>query len=150
MFWNVCAIVQTWCSILAAVPGSRLVLKSKPFLCLETQRYWLRRFTARGIPGWRISLFPLTTDTCRHLSQYAMMDISLDPWPYSGVSSTYCQHTSIFVCLSTLKPPMKPVAHKGCFSQWLCFDLSSPIKTISYFSCVSYACHVHLKDLLLS
>ena len=78
--------VQTWCRILLAVPFSRLVLKNKPFLCTETQRYWLKRFTSRGVPGWRVSLLPLTAGTGDHMSQYSMMDISLDPWPYAGAS----------------------------------------------------------------
>lgn len=87
------AAVQTWCHILAAVPRSRLLLKNKPFLCTETQRLWLRRFTTRGIAGWRVSLLPLTAGTGDHMGQYAMMDISLDPWPYAGAHPSprlYC------------------------------------------------------------
>ena len=76
--------MQTWCQILAAVPRSRLLLKNKPFLCAETQRLWLRRFTALGVQAWRVSLLPLTAGTGDHMGQYAMMDVSLDPWPYAG------------------------------------------------------------------
>lgn len=75
-----------WCDILKAVPRSRLVLKNKPFLCPETQQLWLKRFTARGVAGWRVDLLPLTAATGAHLGQYAMMDIALDPWPYAGAS----------------------------------------------------------------
>ena len=61
------------------------MLKNKPFACAETRAMWLRRFTARGIAGWRIDLLPLTADTGDHLQQYSLMDMSLDPWPYAGV-----------------------------------------------------------------
>jgi hypothetical protein len=93
--------VQTWCRILAQVPRSRLILKGKPFLCAETQQFWLRRFTARGISGWRVTLLPLTADTSGHLRQYSMMDISLDPWPYAGAhaSSFHTPSCSSFVRL---------------------------------------------------
>jgi hypothetical protein len=83
--WTKCVhLLQTWCSILAAVPRSRLVLKNKPFACAETRAMWLKRFTSRDVASWRIDLLPLTAQTGDHMQQYSMMDISLDPWPYTG------------------------------------------------------------------
>lgn len=76
--------MQVWCDILKAVPRSRLVLKNKPFLCAETRALWLKRFTSRGVPSWRVDLLPLAAATGDHMSQYGMLDIALDPWPYTG------------------------------------------------------------------
>lgn len=80
--WAGCS--QTWAAILAAVPRSRLILKNKPFACVETRAAWLRRFAVRGVELWRVELLPLTAGTGEHLAQYGLMDISLDPWPYAG------------------------------------------------------------------
>ena len=80
------ASVQVWCAVLTAVPTARLVLKNKPFACPDTRALWLRRFTLRGVAGWRVDLLPLTAGTADHMAQYSLMDISLDPWPYAGAA----------------------------------------------------------------
>lgn len=85
--------VQTWCNILKAVPNSRLVLKNKPFACLDVQALWLQRFVACGIDSCRVDLLPLTPDTGCHLEQYSQMDLSLDPFPYAGAPpAVACWH----------------------------------------------------------
>eukprot|EP00892_Ulva_mutabilis_P003757 jgi/Ulvmu1/1753/UM117_0030.1 len=95
-------VLDVWCDILKAVPRSRLVLKNKPFLCPETQALWLRRFTARGVAGWRVDLLPLAAATGDHLGQYALMDIALDPWPYAGTTTT-CEAIFMGVPVVTLR-----------------------------------------------
>ena len=41
-----------------------------------------------GIPSERIDLLPLTASNSDHLATYSQMDISLDPWPYAGTTTT--------------------------------------------------------------
>ena len=39
-------------------------------------------------PPLQVDLLPLTAANRDHLAQYAMMDVSLDPWPYAGTTTT--------------------------------------------------------------
>lgn len=79
-----------WAAILAAVPRSRLVLKNKPFACEAARSHLLRQLAALGVEGWRVDLLPLAPGNSQHLSQYALMDISLDPFPYAGEREALC------------------------------------------------------------
>jgi hypothetical protein len=70
---------------IARVPNSRLILKNKPFACPVIKSQWMDRLVSLGVDAWRIELLPLTTANADHLAQYALMDISLDPFPYAGL-----------------------------------------------------------------
>lgn len=35
-----------------------------------------------------MDLLPLAAANRDHLTQYALMDVSLDPWPYAGTTTT--------------------------------------------------------------
>jgi len=47
-------------------------------LCVLTQ----------GVSADRVDLLPLAPATVEHLATYGVMDISLDPWPYAGTTTT--------------------------------------------------------------
>lgn len=121
-----------WCELLKAVPRARLVLKNKPFLCPETQALWLKRFTSRGVAGWRVDLLPLTAATGDHMSQYAMMDIALDPWPYAGAPSPPPPTPCIFGLCSFVDFGRNRLADVSfCqIGQDHCFCVSGPETTI--------------------
>lgn len=68
------------------MPGSRLLLKNKPFACEVVRRQWLCQLEALGVEAWRVDLLPLAPANADHMAMYAQMDISLDPWPYAGGS----------------------------------------------------------------
>lgn len=36
----------------------------------------------------RVDLLPLAAATADHLSMYGLLDVSLDPWPYAGTTTT--------------------------------------------------------------
>jgi len=78
------AVLALWARVLAAVPGSRLVLKNKPFACPQARALWMSRLGALGVEGWRVDLLPLAPSNAEHLAQYGLVDISLDPFPYAG------------------------------------------------------------------
>ena len=81
-------VLSLWARILRSIPGARLVLKNKPFACdAVRQRFWAA-FEAEGVSRDRIDLLPLALATRDHLSQYGLMDICLDPWPYAGTTTT--------------------------------------------------------------
>ncbi len=39
---------------------------------------------SQGIEAWRVDLLPLAASNAEHLAMYALMDISLDTFPYAG------------------------------------------------------------------
>lgn len=81
-------VLRTWSNILCSVPNSRLIMKNKPFACESVkQKYW-HMFEEFGISRDRIDLLPLAPTTERHLDQYSMIDICLDPFPYAGTTTT--------------------------------------------------------------
>lgn len=80
-------VIDAWRSVLATVPGSRLVFKapqlSDPALLPDVRA----RFAAAGLDLDRITLRGATGHRA-HLAAYADIDIALDPFPYSGGLST--------------------------------------------------------------
>ena len=42
----------------------------------------------QGVAADRVDLLPLAPATSDHLATYGEMDISLDPWPYAGTTTT--------------------------------------------------------------
>ncbi len=80
--------MKLWARILNAVPRSRLALKNKPFACETAKAHFLGLLTSEGIEPWRVDLLPLAVANSDHLGQYCLMDISLDPFPYAGTTTT--------------------------------------------------------------
>jgi len=82
------AVVSVWSSILHAVPGSRLLLKTKqlndPILCEKTRA----RFATCGITPNRLMLNGLIASSDEHLDEYNKVDIALDTFPYPGVTTS--------------------------------------------------------------
>lgn len=76
--------LHLWRDVLAAVPGSRLMLKS---FGLDFTA-WQSRLAAHGIEPRRVSLLPPTRSVAEHLACYAGMDVALDPFPYQGTTTT--------------------------------------------------------------
>jgi predicted O-linked N-acetylglucosamine transferase (SPINDLY family) len=80
--------VAAWARILAALPGSRLILKAQHLGEGAVASATRARFAALGIGGERIELRPMTADTASHLAAYGEVDIALDTFPYPGVTTT--------------------------------------------------------------
>uniref|UniRef100_A0A6B2KYC6 Probable UDP-N-acetylglucosamine--peptide N-acetylglucosaminyltransferase SPINDLY n=1 Tax=Arcella intermedia TaxID=1963864 RepID=A0A6B2KYC6_9EUKA len=91
----------TWAEILKAVPKSRLVLKSKSFISPSVRSKILKIFTQHGLDTHQVDLLPLTSRTLDHLSSYALMDFSLDTFPYAGTTTT-CEALFMGVPVITL------------------------------------------------
>ncbi|GBF98706.1 UDP-N-acetylglucosamine--peptide N-acetylglucosaminyltransferase-like [Raphidocelis subcapitata] len=81
-------VLALWARVLAAVPGSRLVLKNQPFACPQARALWMGRLAALGVAAWRVDLLPLAPSNAEHLAQYALLDVALDPTPYAGTTTT--------------------------------------------------------------
>lgn len=82
-------VVETWAAILAAVPGSRLLLKSQALADPGTRRRTESMFARAGIATGRIELISWLPDPADHLAAYGQADIALDPFPFNGTTTTF-------------------------------------------------------------
>jgi predicted O-linked N-acetylglucosamine transferase (SPINDLY family) len=65
-------------------------------------QHFRRHFTCAGVEAERIILLPLAVTTRDHLHLYNDMDISLDPFPYAGTTTT-CEALAMGVPCVTLR-----------------------------------------------
>jgi protein O-GlcNAc transferase len=79
---------ELWAKILIAVPGSRLVMKTRNFADSATRRYAMDMFIRQGIAAERIELLSMKTSFEAHLDTYNRIDIALDTFPYNGTTTT--------------------------------------------------------------
>ncbi|KAK9823008.1 hypothetical protein WJX81_006345 [Elliptochloris bilobata] len=94
-------VLRLWARILAAVPDARLLLKNKPFACESARAHFLAALAAEGVAPARVDVLPLTAGTAEHLALYAALDVSLDPFPYAGTTTT-CESLFMGVPVVTL------------------------------------------------
>ena len=80
--------ISVWAAILTLVPESRLLLKSKALSDPETRHRILRAFSAHRIGANRLELLGWLPSTTDNLGFYAEIDVALDPFPYSGTTTT--------------------------------------------------------------
>lgn len=80
-------VIALWARILEAVPGSRLFLKATQLREPETRRSLLARFAMCGISSERLILEG-ATPRAEYLAAYHRVDIALDPFPYTGGTTT--------------------------------------------------------------
>ncbi len=76
-------VLAAWSRILAAVPGSRLVIRTHALRDEATRAVTEQRMLEAGLPLDRIELL----GGCPHgelLADYNRIDIALDPFPYAG------------------------------------------------------------------
>ena len=67
----------------------------------------LGQLQAAGVDGSRVDLLPLAAANADHLATYALMDISLDPFPYAGTTTT-CESLYMGVPVITLAGASRP------------------------------------------
>jgi protein O-GlcNAc transferase len=95
-------VIALWARILAAVPGSRLLLKFHQLADAATGARYRARFAAAGIAAERVLLEPGIGDWTRHMARYGAVDIGLDPFPYNGTTTT-CEALWMGVPVVTLR-----------------------------------------------
>jgi predicted O-linked N-acetylglucosamine transferase (SPINDLY family) len=77
------AVVALWARVLHAVPGSRLLLKSKQLNTPEGRQSVLDRFARHEIKAEQLVL-ESAVPRAALLARYGYVDIALDPFPYPG------------------------------------------------------------------
>ena len=81
------AVVELWSRVLTAVPDSRLFLKSKQLANASALRQTTERFAVHGVHASRLILEG-SQPRDEFLEAYRRVDIALDPFPYTGGTTT--------------------------------------------------------------
>ena len=80
-------VVKLWSAILHLLPGSRLLMKWHGLEEDARQHSLEQWFTEDGIPPGRVR-FTGASSTTEYLAAYGEIDIALDPFPFTGGSTT--------------------------------------------------------------
>jgi predicted O-linked N-acetylglucosamine transferase (SPINDLY family) len=81
------AVVALWSRVLAAVPGSRLYLKSHQLKEASVRQQVAERFAVHGIDAGRLILEG-PVPRADYLKPFQRVDIALDPFPYPGITTS--------------------------------------------------------------
>lgn len=82
-------VLECWAKILAQLPESKLLLKSRVLIDTATVTTLRARFGELGIQPDRIELAPHIVSNVAHLELYSRVDIALDTFPYNGTTTTF-------------------------------------------------------------
>ncbi|NUO47953.1 MAG: hypothetical protein HOV80_03760, partial [Polyangiaceae bacterium] len=80
--------LDLWARVLARVPESRLLLKSKQLKHARAKARVMDELSSRGVDPSRVELRSMTLHRYDHLDAYGEMDIALDTFPYNGTTTT--------------------------------------------------------------
>jgi predicted O-linked N-acetylglucosamine transferase (SPINDLY family) len=95
-------VLALWGRVLAAVPGARLILRAKQ-LSIEGERDFMRgRLERAGIDPARVELGGYLASREAGMREYGRIDIALDPFPYTGATTT-CEALWMGVPVLTLR-----------------------------------------------
>jgi protein O-GlcNAc transferase len=81
-------MLRLWAEILAAVPGSRILLKARALGTASVEARVRALFGARGIAAERVEICGWRSSEREHLELYQRLAIALDPFPYHGTVTT--------------------------------------------------------------
>ena len=81
------AVVTLWARVLAAVPNSRLFLKARQLYQPQVRESVIEEFGRHGIDPSRLILEG-PESRANYLAAYNRVDIGLDPFPYTGGTTT--------------------------------------------------------------
>lgn len=80
-------VLAAWAAIFGRVPGARLLMKTKALSCPETAALWRGRLADAGIDPDRVTMVGATS-SLDHMRWCASVDVALDPFPFSGSTTT--------------------------------------------------------------
>ncbi|MSO97777.1 MAG: tetratricopeptide repeat protein, partial [Rhodospirillaceae bacterium] len=81
-------VIAVWARILKGTRGSRLLLKDRCFSFPAMVEDLRERFQTHGVPPDSLDIRPYDATVIDHFRVFAEVDISLDPFPYNGTTST--------------------------------------------------------------
>jgi predicted O-linked N-acetylglucosamine transferase (SPINDLY family) len=80
--------LRLWADVLAATPGSRMIIKATSLGDPPTRELAARRFADCALPMDRVELLGPARSQEEHLATYARIDVALDTFPYNGTTTT--------------------------------------------------------------
>jgi predicted O-linked N-acetylglucosamine transferase (SPINDLY family) len=80
--------IAMWSAAMAAVPGSRLLLKCRTLVDPGTRQRLVDRLVAGGIAADRVETLAYSRSVADHLALYSRMHVALDTFPYHGATTT--------------------------------------------------------------
>jgi len=95
-------VISLWSKVLLSVPNSKLLLKNGNFDNVEIINNVLDKFKKHGIEINRLILLGQSITRKEALETYNRIDISLDPFPFQG-NTTTCESIWMGVPVITLK-----------------------------------------------
>lgn len=101
------SVLDLWAAVLAAVPGSRLLLKCRGLGDEGPRRRVAERLAAGGVGADRLVVIPYTRNRLEHLAVYNQVDLGLDSFPYNGTTTT-CEAMWMGVPVVTLRGQSHP------------------------------------------
>ncbi len=81
------SVIRLWADLVNAVPGSRLLLKSRTLAEASVKTAMLNAFAEAGLAPERIELRGASAYASM-LREYDDVDIALDPFPFGGLTTT--------------------------------------------------------------
>ena len=82
------SVIELWAKVLAAVPGSKLILKDRCFSFAAMADDMRQRFQSHGITPDRLDIRPYNASVLDHYLTFSEVDIALDPFPFNGGTTT--------------------------------------------------------------
>ncbi len=82
------ATIELWARVLAAVPDSRLLLKTHALSDPSARNNLMERLADAGISRDRVDVVPHTPTIREHLEVYSRIHVALDTTPYNGTTTT--------------------------------------------------------------
>ncbi|EGG23645.1 glycosyltransferase [Cavenderia fasciculata] len=79
---------KCWKQILDRLPQARLIIKAPLFIEESAAQHYRDRLQKLGVDTSRVSLRAYSMDTQNHYVSYDEMDVSLDPFPYNGTTTS--------------------------------------------------------------
>jgi len=83
------AILRVWARILKQLPDARLLIKSLAVADADARKHVDDLFHSAGINLAQVEFQGRVASTVAHLEHYHRGDIALDPYPYSGTTTTF-------------------------------------------------------------
>lgn len=80
--------MRLWGRVMNAVPGSRLILKTRGLDDPDVARLMREKLAREGVPVERVELIGFAESLRDHLGLYGRIDIGLDCFPYTGTTTT--------------------------------------------------------------
>jgi protein O-GlcNAc transferase len=132
-------VITLWAQLLRALPEARLILKARQLANEKRRQGCFAQFEAQGIAAERVILESYSPGHAEFLAAYHRVDIALDPFPYTGCT-TSCESLWMGVPVLTLRGSNflshagESIAHNTGQADWIAADAAEYIAKAVHFA----------------